>query len=76
MDPNSYVTPGSDEEHRLVNLLRSTAKVPWKDLFKNVSLPSSSGAKYTDHPIPCLDAFFKTEQKGEPEPSMTLVGAQ
>ena len=40
---DSYVTPGSDQERKLINLVRSMAKheVPWKDLLQNGTLLSS-----------------------------------
>ena len=39
----SYVTPGSNEERKLINLLRNIAEgqVPWEDLFLNGNLLSS-----------------------------------
>ena len=39
----SHVTPGSDQERKLVNLVRSMVKqeAPWRDLLKNGTLLSS-----------------------------------
>ena len=59
------VKSGSKEERELIDLLQSMVKqdVPWRNIFENGNCFRPFDAEHTDHHIPSLEAFFKSESE-------------